>query len=283
MRWLPALVALGLAAAGCGVGGEPAIDRYVALGDSYTAGTGAGQLVSGRAGAGCGQITSSYPRLVARELDAHLTDASCAGAQTSHATTPQTTSSGLRWPPQLDSVSKGADLVTVGLGYNDLGFFMLLTFGCAGAAASDPTGTPCRDHNRTEGVDAGAMADQIGDHLRDLLEEVHARAPHARVLLVGYPQLVPDEGTCPQLPLAAGDYAYVRDQFAHLDDAMRRAASDAGATFVDVYGASRGHDICAGDDAWVNGATTTAGAVQYHPFASGLRAVADLVVAAVRD
>ena len=64
---------------------------------------------------------------------------------------------------------------------------------------------------------------------------------------------------------------------------MHRAASDAGATFVEVYDASKGHDICAGDDAWVNGATATAGAVQYHPFASGVRAVAHLVVAAVRD
>jgi hypothetical protein len=160
---------------------------------------------------------------------------------------------------------------------------VLLTFGCTGAAPSDPAGAPCRDHNRAQGVDAGAMADKIGDHQRDQLEQVHTKAPHARVLLVGYPQLVPDQGTCPQLPLAAGDYAYVRDQFAHLDDAMRRAASDAGATFVDVYGASHGHDICAGDDAWVNGATATPEAVQYHPFARGLRAVADLVVAAVRD
>jgi lysophospholipase L1-like esterase len=270
-----------LGATGCG-GGDPKVERYVALGDSYTAGTGAGTLVEGPPGAGCGQIRSSYPRLVAQELDAHLTDASCAGAQTAHATTAQITDGG-EWPPQLDSVSTNADLVTVGLGYNDLGFFLLLTFGCAGTAASDPTGTPCRDQNRAKGVDAGAMADQIGDHLRDLLEQIHRRAPHARVLLVGYPQLVPDEGTCSQLPLAAGDYAYVRDQFAHLDDAMRGAASDAGATFVEVYEASKGHDICAGDDAWVNGATATGRAVQYHPFATGLRAVADLVVDAVRD
>ncbi|HEX5086641.1 MAG TPA: SGNH/GDSL hydrolase family protein [Nocardioides sp.] len=282
-RWLaPVLVALVLAGAGCGDGDDgdaPPIGSYVAIGDSYTTGTGAGPLVDDAGGTACGQVGTSYPRLVAEALGAELTDASCAGARTSDATGEQTTGSGAHWPPQLDRVSKGTDLVTVGLGYNDLGFFSQLTVGCAAAAGSDPTGTPCAERNRAQGVDPGSMADQVGDHLRDLLDQVHQRAPDARVLLVGYPQLVPPEGTCPELPLAAGDYPYVRERFAHLDDAMRAAASDTGSTFVDVYDASSGHDICAGAGAWVDGYPASTRAAAYHPFAVEHRAVADLILA----
>ena len=62
---------------------------------------------------------------------------------------------------------------------------------------------------------------------------------------------------------------------------MRQAAADAGVTFVDVHAASAGHEICTGDDAWLNGTPATDAAAAYHPFASGERAIADLVLAAV--
>jgi len=69
-----------------------------------------------------------------------------------------------------------------------------------------------------------------------------------------------------------------------LDDELSEAADSAGVTYVDVLGPSEGHDICAGDQAWVNGGTTLPGvAVGYHPFARGQRAVAGLVLAALDD
>jgi len=276
-----------LAGSGCAGdadrGGDDGYDSYVAIGDSYTAGAGSGPPVAGP-GAACGQVSGSYPRLVADKLGARLHDASCAGAQTSNGTEQQVTNRGVRWPPQLDSLSRDTDLVTVGLGFNDGAFLVGAIVGCSALAATDPDGAPCRDHNRqtqAQGTDLTSVADRVGDRLRDLLGEVHDRAPYAEVLLVGYPQLVPASGTCPQLPLAAGDYAYVRDQFDHLDDVMRQAAADAGVTFVDVHAASVGHDICAGDDAWLNGAPATDAAAAYHPFARGERAIAALVLAAV--
>jgi hypothetical protein len=104
------------------------------------------------------------------------------------------------------------------------------------------------------------------------------------VLLVGYPQLVPAEGTCPELPLATGDYAFVRAQWQALAEAMRKAADAAGATYVDVLGPSEGHDICAGDDAWLNGATNRPFvAASYHPLRRGQAAVAKLVEQALEE
>lgn len=286
MRWLlPALVVVTLVSAGCDADGrdddEDRFGSYVAIGDSYTAGAGTGPVVAGP-GAGCAQVTASYPRLLATELGARLHDASCAGARASDATEPQVTGSGATWPSQLDALSADTDLVTVGLGFNDDGYFADATLGCAAVAATDRDGAPCRDLGAgAQRTAASTLADRIGDRLRDLLGEVEDRAPHAEVLLVGYPQLVPASGTCPQLPLAAGDYGYVRDQFDLLDEAMRQAAADAGVGFVDVHAASAGHDICASDDAWVNGARPTAGAAAYHPFAEEQKAVADLILAKV--
>ena len=174
--------------------------------------------------------------------------------------------------------------MTVELGYNDQNWFAGLFSGCTAIAPGDPGGHPCQDVAPVGGPDPEATAHVIGEQVVATLENVQKKAPDARVLLLGYPQLVPGTGTCPELPLAAGDYPYVRSMMQLLDDELRQAADSAGVRYVDVLGASAGHDICAGDRAWVNGGTTLPGvATGYHPFARGQRAVADLVLAALGD
>ena len=202
---------------------------------------------------------------------------SCGGATTENGTEPQSLG-GESWPPQLSAVTKDTDLVTVGLGGNDLSWYLELMFSCTSAAAADPTGNPCEEQGTSPESDLTALPPQIGARLEALLTEVHRRAPAARVLLVGYPQLVPARGTCPELPLATGDYPFVRAQWEAMDAAMREAAAAAGATYVAVLGPSEGHDICAGPDAWVNGFEARSGvAAAYHPLAGGQAAVAELV------
>lgn len=280
--WVAAAVVV---LAGCGSdtsgSGSGDVDpglRYVALGDSYSSGGGIGETDPDSGD--CQRSELSYPSLVADELGADLTDVACSAAGTASAYDPQPLPSGGSAPPQLDAVTRRAELVTVGLGYNDSAFFLHLVFGCAQMGPSDPAGDPCRA--ATGGSDLGAATAKIGESVRALLEAIHRRAPDAQVLLVGYPQLVPGTGTCPDLPLAAGDYAFVRDGLHSLDDALRQAAADADATFVDVWTASEGHDICAGEDAWVNGSTNRPGvAALYHPFAAGQRGVAELVLDAL--
>jgi lysophospholipase L1-like esterase len=257
-------------------GGPGAHRRYVALGDSFT--SGAGLPDTWPDAIACGQTPLSYPHLVAKAIGARLTDASCGGATTENATQPQRLDGRAPWPPQLDSVHEDTDLVTVGLGGNDFSWFLGVMFSCTSAAPADPTGNPCERAGTSAGSDLTALPPRIGDRLEELLTEVHTRAPGARVLLVGYPQPVPAEGTCPELPLAAGDYPFVRAQWEALADAMHEAADAAGATYVDVLAASEGHDICAGDDAWVNGADARPSvAASYHPFREEQAAVARLV------
>ncbi len=281
---VPLLLAL-LVACQDGNGGPPgrSYDTYVALGDSFTSGGGLPRPVPDSGP--CQQSRLSYPHLVAQELGARLHDASCGGASTENGTTAQPRPGAAPWPPQLDSLRSGTDLVTVGLGYNDLGFFPSLALGCASVAATDPTGAPCQQRGSRDGLpDLERLPAQIGDRVEELLDLVRDRAPSADVLVVGYPQLVPESGTCSALPLADGDYAFVRERLAVLDDALRSAAEAAGATFVDVLDASEGHDICAGDRAWVAGARPAPGtAAPYHPLALGQRAMADLVLDALPD
>jgi lysophospholipase L1-like esterase len=250
-------------------------DRYVALGDSFTSGAGLPQ--THRDGLLCGRSSLNYPHLVAEAIGAELVDVSCGGASTPDATQPQSLGSEAR-PAQLDPVTEDTDLVTVGLGANDLAWYFGVMFGCTTAAAADPTGNPCERQATTTGSDLSALPARIGARLEALLTEVRRRAPAARVLLVGYPQPVPAHGTCPELPLATGDYPFVRAQWAAMDAAMRDAAAAAGATFVEVLGPSEGHDICAGSEAWVNGFEAEPGiGAAYHPLVAGQAAVAELV------
>ena len=282
-RWLVAVLLLAMPAlAGCreshvSRGGE----RYAALGDSFT--SGAGLPSTRRDASSCGQSSLNYPHLVAKEIGAKLVDVSCGGATTDNGTQPQPLA-WASWPPQLDAVTKDTDLVTVSLGGNDFQWYLGVMFGCTSVAASDPAGNPCERKGTSPDSDVTAISPQIGDRVEAFLTETHRRAPGAEVLLVGYPQPVPAEGTCRELPLATGDYPFVRAQWEALDEAMRDAAAAAGATYVEVLGPSDGHDICAGAEAWVNGFTARPGvAAAYHPLARGQAAVAELVEEALRE
>jgi lysophospholipase L1-like esterase len=287
MKWtVPLLLVAALVTAGCdddggGSGSPGKVKTYVAIGDSYTAGSGIGSPV-GDLGAGCGQTTRNYPRLAAERLGATLSDASCAGASTGNAFTNQTVNGDQVWPAQLNFLTKDTDLVTVSFGYNDLGFFVDALISCVSSVAGSPLSTACAAPGQNTTTDASVLADEVGDRLERVLAQVEDRAPDARVLVVGYPQPVPAKGSCAGLSLIDGAYDQARDNLALLDDAMKAAAEDAGAGFVDVLGASDGHDVCAGDQAWVNGPDQTEGvALPFHPVQREQDAVARLIEDAV--
>ncbi|HET6699714.1 MAG TPA: SGNH/GDSL hydrolase family protein [Nocardioidaceae bacterium] len=258
-----------------------AYDRYVALGDSYTA---APYVPSTALANGCLRSDANYPARVADALDADLVDVSCSGADTAGLTAPQHTFGSTRVPPQVDALTADTDLVTVGIGGNDLDLFGTLLETCTTVRDRAPAGAPCRDRLDRRGIDIAQQVRVIGRHVEDALETVTGAAPRARVLLVGYPRLAPERGTCPALlPLARGDYQLAREVQRGLDRVMRQAAGRADVEFVSMYAASAGHDICASDP-WVNGQLTDQeAALAFHPFAEEMQAVADRVVARLED
>jgi lysophospholipase L1-like esterase len=253
------------------------IHRYVALGDSYTAGSG----IKPDDGTGCLRSDRNYPTRIADRLGLHLDDASCGGATTVNADAEQWTPGGI-YPPQLTDIDRRTDLVTIGLGINDASYGFLIVR-CLQVAQQDPLGSPCRESYQTpEGDAILSQMPGIGDRVERVIRKVQRRGPNAQIVVVGYPQLVPKIGTCPDLPFALGDYGYLAEYLADLNSALEGAAMRTGADFVDVAAASQGHDVCAGDAAWVLGALTSTRTIVFHPFANEQRAIAALVAAEVR-
>lgn len=263
--------------AGPSAAAPPAGPRYVALGDSFTS---APFVPVTDVADGCLRSSSNYPALVAEALDADLDDRSCGGATTAHFERSQFP----EVPPQLEALGPETELVTVGIGGNDNLVYRRLTNQCPALRARDPQGSPCRDFMQAKGGDVLLDAlDRTRVQVTTLVRKVQRRAPEAKVLVVGYPQIVSARNVCEKLPLARGDYAYAVKVNRALTDALRSAARATGSTYVDVWTASRGHDICS-DDPWVNGSVTDQKrALNYHPFAEEQQAVAELVVDAARD
>ncbi|HSE09823.1 MAG TPA: SGNH/GDSL hydrolase family protein [Nocardioidaceae bacterium] len=256
-----------------------AIERYVALGDSFTA----GPLVpiTDLAG-GCFRSDNNYPALVADRLDVdRLVDVSCSGAETADLTRPQRTVQDSTVPPQLDVLGPGTDLVTIGIGGNDFDLFHTLVATCSRLRTEDPAGSPCAEALEARGIDLVATARRISGRVTTALREIQDRAPKAKVVLVGYLRITPPSGGCEDLGFARDDNAYGERVSRTLNTALARAARRAGVEFIDMYAASEGHDVCS-DEAWVNGRRTVRGeALAFHPFAEGMEAVADEVVDAL--
>lgn len=265
---------------------EPAPTDYVALGDSFSA----GPLVPDARSdpSGCFRSTNNYPAYLAGFLGVRTyRDVTCSGAWTRDVRRPQRMPFGQTAPPQLDAVSAGTDLVTIGIGGNDFGLFGSIVGTCGALRDRDPGGAPCREAftRRIGGrqVDTKVRdARRVEDHLVQALRAVARRAPDAEMYVVGYPRLLPERGRCAAVSFAAGDYAWGGRVARLLNASLRGAAERAGATFVDLYPASRGHDACAGSQAWLNGSETLFGlAAGFHPFQAGMRGMAQALYAAI--
>lgn len=251
---------------------------YVALGDSYAA----GPFIPAQTGTptGCLRSDRNYPSLVARALgaarDVRLRDVSCSGATTEHLRAPQRTELGTN-PPQLDALGPGVGLVSVTVGGNDIGFGEIVRE-CATRSPLHPFSSACRDHYTAGGTDQlAARIDAAAPKIAAALAAVAQRAPRARVLLVGYPAILPDEGPgCfPVVPFTAGDVAYLRQTEKRLDAMLEREAQRAGADYVDTYAPTIGHDVCQRiGTKWIEGIIPTSPAAPVHPNAQGMAAMA---------
>ena len=260
-------------------GGSDDLDVYVAMGDSYTAAP-LFPLDDDLVIDDCLRSDQNYPTLVADDLDITVTDVSCSGASTNSIFNEQKFTTKVQ-PPQIEALPADADLVTVGIGANDFTFFSDMIFDCLAVADRDVQGAPCREAN-TNAAGRDSLRRNLGKirkNVKKVVAAITEQAPDARVLLVGYPQIIPSEGTCrPRLPLAIGDYAYTRDLNLLLAKAVRNGGVAAGAEYVDLVEASQGHDICA-EKPWVAGIRGKDNkAAGLHPYPAEQQAVAELIL-----
>ncbi|GGS40263.1 SGNH/GDSL hydrolase family protein [Streptomyces griseoviridis] len=245
---------------------------YVALGDSYSAGSGV--LPVDPSNLLCLRSTANYPHVIASATGARLTDVTCGAAQTSHFTQAQ-------YPgvaPQVDALGAGTDLVTLTIGGNDNGTFINAVTSCGTAGLlSGGKGSPCKDRYGSRFEDE--IEANTYPALKAALNAVRGEAPGATVAALGYPWIMPaaaDPSCFVKLPVAQGDVPYLRGIQARLNAAVRRAAEETGAVFVDFARVSEGHDACAARGTrWIEPLLFGDSLVPVHPNALGERRMAE--------
>ncbi|WP_461017018.1 SGNH/GDSL hydrolase family protein [Streptomyces daliensis] len=275
--------ALSASSAATAVAAQPSADgRYVALGDSFTAGPG---IADQDPDSGlCARSDKNYPSLLAAGTGvSSFTDVSCSGAVTGSMTASQ-----FGKPPQFDALRADDELVTLGIGGNDAGFAGIIAT-CVLLAAFDPEGAPCEKHYTSGGTDQleeDILA--VEPKIAATLKGIHERAPKAHVVVVGYPVILPESRTecAPDNPnrnaVAEGDAPYLNEKHRLLNTVIARQAEANGATFVDTYRPSLGHDACqAPGDRWMEGIWDVRNGAPVHPNGLGMRAMADAVLAAL--
>jgi GDSL-like Lipase/Acylhydrolase family len=187
-------------------------------------------------------------------------------------------------PPQFSFLAAGDSVVTLTIGGDDIGFLGILET-CAKLSLTNPFGDPCRRHYTAGGTDELVAAiNATAPKVSAVLRGIRARAPHARVLLVGYPDILPatGDGCWPLVPFALADVPYLRGIEVDVNQMPASAAAANGATFVDTYTATIGHDACQAPDVKdVEGLVPTSPAYPFHPNRTGQQAVAGQVLAAL--
>ncbi|WP_247827071.1 SGNH/GDSL hydrolase family protein [Arthrobacter antioxidans] len=259
----PRLVALAAAATAALIGGTagpvaaapPAPLSYVALGDSYASGFGAGSYVNA-----CGQTPLGLPGILDTKKQVELVaDATCAGAKAA------TEAGGaLDLPEQVGRVvasgalSPSTDLVTISAGGNDAGFGQV-----AGVCATRPT-AECEQFIAAQNATA---LPALGCTLDALYSTIGSAAPHATVVVTGYPHLfTPEAGTPVLLPVAS--QTAFNDGTDAVNAVIRSRAEAHGFTFVDLVRKFEGHGLGSADP-WI---TFRPGAVDnLHPTDEGYR------------
>jgi lysophospholipase L1-like esterase len=240
-------VVVGVASAAPAVHRTPAAVNYVALGDSYSAGVGAGNYIS--SSGSCDRSTSAYPQLWAdASKPASFTFAACSGATTLSVIS-----------DQLSALSASTTLVSVTAGGDDAGFTSVMETCVLESQNSCLSAVSTAE---------AFVASQLPARLDTMLADIRRHAPSATVVVLGYPDLydLSHSGLC--IGLSGADRSALNQGAGDLDTALATAAQVSHDEFADVRPQFAGHEIC--DSAsWLHSVDIFAISSSYHPTAAG--------------
>ncbi|MER5184141.1 SGNH/GDSL hydrolase family protein [Streptomyces sp. NPDC002896] len=225
---------------------EEAATGYVALGDSYSAGVGAGSYIG--SSVDCLRSRRAYPVLWARaHSPSSFSFRACNGARTTDV---------LR--SQLGPLSSRTGLVSITVGGSDAGFADVMTT-CVLQGSHACLSAISRAHSY--------MDSTLPGNLDRLYGAISRKAPAAHVVVLGYPHLYKLKGDC-----VGGLSETVRSALNravnHLNAVTAKRAADHGFTFGDVRDTFSGHEICSGRP-WLRSINLLAVTESYHPTATG--------------
>nr|BFE58926.1 SGNH family lipase [Dactylosporangium thailandense] len=223
-----------------------ATDRYVALGDSYASGVGADSYTA--ESGSCQRSTNAYPAL----YNANVKPAAYKSVACSGATTADVINS------QVSALASSTTLVSVTVGGNDIGFTSIMTT-CVLQGEADCVAAVSAAETR--------VRNELPGKLGNVYKAIKAKAPSARVVVVGYPVFYQLGTIC--VGLSATSRAKINEGINLLDDTTKTAATAAGFKFADVRSAFVGHQLCSYGDKWLHALNYVNLTVSYHPTAAG--------------
>lgn len=244
-----ALTAFAAAAIPAG-GAHAAAGKYVALGDSYSAGTGTRAKVDD-----CYRSKYGYPALVAAAQGLSLDYQACSGATTSSLLANQTSTLG-----------SGTGYVSLTIGGNDVGFTSILTE-CA---------KPGWMSNCTKAINGGRaiLNDSLPGRYDNVFSTIRSKAPNAKVVVGGYPHIFNGEDCNLLTFFSPSEQASLNTATTDLNTLARGKATARGFRFVDAVPSFKGHAVCDSPE-WLNGLSNPI-EESYHPNRDGNRGYANL-------
>ncbi|MGW7364854.1 SGNH/GDSL hydrolase family protein [Streptomyces sp. NPDC054841] len=239
-------VVLSLSGAGPAQATQAAAVDYVALGDSYSSGLGAGSYISGSGN--CKRTNRAYPALwAAANSPSSFAFTACSGARTNDVTS-----------SQLAPLNSATDLVSLTIGGNDAGFADVMTT----CVLQSEANCIARVEEAKRYVDT-----TLPGRLDSVYSAISTKAPAARVVVLGYPRFYKLGGSC-LAGLTENERAAINGGADHLNAAIAKRVADHGFTYADVAPAFTGHEICSGS-AWLHSLNWLNISESYHPTASG--------------
>jgi lysophospholipase L1-like esterase len=246
---VPALAALVLAFVfalmGMGSPANAAGPAYVALGDSYSAGNGAGNYDS--SSGDCHRSFSAYPYLWKNaHAPASFVDNACSGAVTTDVTN-----------SQMGGLNSSTGLVSITIGGNDAGFADVMTT-CV-------TGSDSTCVNRVNQAESYAQ-NVLPARLDATYNAIRSHAPNAHVVVLGYPHMYKLNTFC--VGLSDTKHRKINEAADVIDNVIAARAAAHGFSFGDVRSTFSGHELCSGDD-YLHDVVFSPSWESYHPTALG--------------
>lgn len=261
-----AVLGTGLAAAPPAVAVQAELrDAYVALGDSYASGNGAGEYDP--ASGDCHRSALAYPKVWAAKHPTIPTSTyACSGA-----TTDNVLHQGMPDEQQLKNSLSEATMASVMIGGNDIGFAAAITKCLLG------TDQACTAY--INDVVRAAIETDLPAKLDRVYKQVRDLAPSASVQVVGYPHLFSDGDSCTKNKWSTAKRNALNNASDLLATTIETRAKKAGFSYRDTRPVFNGHGVC-GTDPWIhNFAEGTHVWEFFHPTASGHAAIATLLPA----
>ncbi|MEV7795712.1 SGNH/GDSL hydrolase family protein [Streptomyces sp. NPDC087512] len=224
---------------------QTAAGGYVALGDSYSSGVGAGSYIS--SSGDCKRSTQAHPYLWAASHSPSSFDfTACSGART-----------GDVLGGQLGPLSSSTGLVSISIGGNDAGFADVMT-----------TCVLQSDSSCLSRVDTARAYVQstLPGNLDSVYNAIRSKAPNARVVVIGYPRFYKLGTSC--VGLSETKRKAINDASDLLNATIAKRAADHGFVFGDVRSTFTGHEICSGSS-WLHSVNWLNIGESYHPTATG--------------